>query len=210
LTGVLSQRRVAADLANQAADQLGPGSQAFAAVLCHASSWLLARNPQTARLYHQRYQARGKYFQWADDFGRQCPVPEFAQATAPTAPVIRFKPCTGSHSCFRYVAPRGVLDDRQKLLWTQRNTDQVLDLDTARDACAARGPRWRLPSITELNGLRVSLLDESTRCGGGERCTLPLWFQLNTSQLWTEQGGFDLQKWRLVDSNTQRTALCVR
>ncbi|WP_395789846.1 hypothetical protein [Aquimonas sp.] len=215
LTGQLSSSRVAADLANQAADQLAPGSQAFAAVLCHATSWLLARNPETARIYFRRYQLQGRYFKWADDFGRGCPQPEFADAAAPSAiEPVRFKRCQSNGNCFRYHSPRSVIDDRQGLQWAQRDTeDEWEGLDAAGQACSALGEGWRLPTSTELSGLKAPLSEESMRCGETSRCSISLWFQLSSAQLWTEQGGFDLVTWQLLagaENTRAMPALCVR
>jgi hypothetical protein len=51
-------RLVAADYASKAADLLPPRSQAFAAVLCEATSWLINRNSDQAQLLYRRYIAR--------------------------------------------------------------------------------------------------------------------------------------------------------
>lgn len=48
-------RLTAAELANRAADELPRDSQAFGAVLCHATSWLLNREPELAQKYYNRY-----------------------------------------------------------------------------------------------------------------------------------------------------------
>ncbi|NIF18221.1 hypothetical protein [Pantoea sp. Cy-639] len=71
-------RYVAADLANQAADQLPHSSQAFAAVLCTAASWV-AGSDQEIALY-KRYVQQGPFVPWAEDFGKQCEAPRFDQA----------------------------------------------------------------------------------------------------------------------------------
>ncbi|WP_338524648.1 hypothetical protein NUH87_02935 [Pseudomonas batumici] len=71
-------RWVAVDLANQAADQLPHSSQAFAAVLCKAASWV-AGSDEEIQLY-QRYVEQGPYVSWAANFGRQCQEPDFDQA----------------------------------------------------------------------------------------------------------------------------------
>jgi hypothetical protein len=55
-------------------------SQAFAATLCHASLWLLARDPDAAAPYYQRYLRDGAYVDWGNEFGQQCPEPDFAKA----------------------------------------------------------------------------------------------------------------------------------
>jgi len=71
-------RWVAADLANQAADQLPHSSQAFAAVLCKAASWVAGSDEEIQ--YYQRYVEQGPYVSWAANFGRQCQAPDFDQA----------------------------------------------------------------------------------------------------------------------------------
>ncbi len=71
-------RWVAVDLANQAADQLPRSSQAFAAVLCQAASWV-AGSDEEVQLY-QRYVEQGPYVSWAANFGKQCQAPNFDQA----------------------------------------------------------------------------------------------------------------------------------
>ncbi len=71
-------RFVATELANRAADNLPHTSQAFAAVLCKAVSFNSSVEEQKA--LYQRYVKEGPYVQWAEDFGRQCPSPDFANA----------------------------------------------------------------------------------------------------------------------------------
>ncbi|EJN34643.1 hypothetical protein [Pseudomonas sp. GM80] len=71
-------RFVATELADRAADNLPHTSQAFAAVLCKAVSFNSSVEEQKA--LYQRYVKEGPYVQWAEDFGRQCPSPDFANA----------------------------------------------------------------------------------------------------------------------------------
>ena len=73
-------RLLAAEQANNAADLLPHSSQAFAAVLCHASQWLLAREPALAAPYYQRYLKQGSYVSWGQSFGVDCPEPDFNRA----------------------------------------------------------------------------------------------------------------------------------
>jgi len=73
-------RYVAVDLANAAADALPPRTQAFAAVLCHATGWLIDRDPPVAEKVYRRYVTQGPYVPWAATFGRECPEPDFAAA----------------------------------------------------------------------------------------------------------------------------------
>jgi cellulose synthase operon protein C len=70
-------RLTAAELANRAADELPRDSQAFAAVLCHATSWLLTREPALARKYYQRYRDEGQQQSWSREFGQKCPAPQW-------------------------------------------------------------------------------------------------------------------------------------
>lgn len=71
-------RYVATALANKAADHLPHSSQAFAAVLCKASSWGTSLEEQ--RAIYQRYVEEGPYVFWAGDFGHQCQEPDFSTA----------------------------------------------------------------------------------------------------------------------------------
>lgn len=73
-------RYLAAAQAAQAADKVPTSSQAFAALLCHSSLWLLARDPAAAAPYYQRYLADGPYVAWGAQFGQQCPAPNFVAA----------------------------------------------------------------------------------------------------------------------------------
>ena len=73
-------RFIAADLANQAADLLPTSSQAFAAVLCEGTNYLLARYPEDALPLYKRYIKEGAYVPWGADFGQACPEPEFSRA----------------------------------------------------------------------------------------------------------------------------------
>ncbi len=73
-------RFVAADLANQAADLVPARSQAFAAILCSATGWLINRDPAQARSYYRRYVDHGPYVPWAANFGNHCPAPDFVGA----------------------------------------------------------------------------------------------------------------------------------
>jgi hypothetical protein len=65
----------------KAADFLPPSSQAFAAVLCRATGWLIDREPERAALVYARYLREGSYVRWARTFGRRCPQPDFRAAS---------------------------------------------------------------------------------------------------------------------------------
>jgi hypothetical protein len=72
-------RMVAAGHAGNAADALPPRSQAFAAVLCEATHWLIDREPEHAQAIYKRYLREGPWVPWGEDFGRDCPAPDFAK-----------------------------------------------------------------------------------------------------------------------------------
>ncbi|KRE88450.1 hypothetical protein ASG87_07540 [Frateuria sp. Soil773] len=94
-------RYLAADEASRAADLLPPRSQAFAAVLCKATGWMLQGPPdygdqfggfgdpkptalperlQRAEALYRRYVEQGAYVSWAGQFGRSCEAPDFDRA----------------------------------------------------------------------------------------------------------------------------------
>jgi len=73
-------RTIAVEQATHAADLLPPRSQAFAAVLCHAASWMLDRDVAAGQALYQRYIREGAYLPWAAHFGRDCPDPDFDAA----------------------------------------------------------------------------------------------------------------------------------
>lgn len=73
-------RYTASALADKAADLLPANSQAFAATLCYASKWLLARDAEAAAPYYRRYLNEGPYVSWGQAFGQACPEPDFVAA----------------------------------------------------------------------------------------------------------------------------------
>jgi len=73
-------RYVATDFAGKSADLLPPRTQAFAAVLCHATNWLIDRDADAAAVVYRRYLKQGPYVPWGEGFGRQCPEPDFPAA----------------------------------------------------------------------------------------------------------------------------------
>lgn len=96
-------RYLAADQANRAADLLPPRSQAFAAVLCKATGWMMEGPPdyedhyqgygepapsepserlRRVNAYYQRYVKQGPYVEWAGGFGTGCEEPDFDRARA--------------------------------------------------------------------------------------------------------------------------------
>ncbi|OMQ20620.1 hypothetical protein [Serratia oryzae] len=74
----LHYRWQAVALAQKAADLLPPKSHAYAAVLCNAASWVIARDAKTGRALYQRYVKTGTPYGWSSHFGYNCPAPEFA------------------------------------------------------------------------------------------------------------------------------------
>lgn len=77
----LHYRWQAVGLAQKAADLLPPKSQAYAAVLCNAAGWVIARDAKTGRALYQRYIKNGTQFDWGTKFGYDCPAPDFSTAT---------------------------------------------------------------------------------------------------------------------------------
>jgi hypothetical protein len=77
-------RYIAVDDASRAADLLPARSQAFAAVLCKATGWMMQTPGEGARAksLYQRYVKNGPRVTWAKTFGRKCPDPDFAGAVA--------------------------------------------------------------------------------------------------------------------------------
>ena len=71
-------RYVANSLASRAADNLPHTSEAFAAVLCHATGW--NTDPKDKAVFYQRYVKEGPYVHWAMFFGERCPYPNFRTA----------------------------------------------------------------------------------------------------------------------------------
>ncbi|MBJ2067791.1 hypothetical protein JFR26_21125 [Serratia odorifera] len=74
----LHYRWQAVGLAQKAADLLPPKSQAYAAVLCNAASWVIKRDAKTGHALYQRYLKNGTPYAWASKFGYDCPAPDFA------------------------------------------------------------------------------------------------------------------------------------
>lgn len=74
-------RYLAAELAAQSAELWPHNSQAYAASLCAATTWLIHRDPARAQQYYQHYLQTGPYVSWGADFGIRCPQPDSAAAT---------------------------------------------------------------------------------------------------------------------------------
>jgi cellulose synthase operon protein C len=77
-------RYSAVDEATKAADLLPQRSQAFAATLCNAAGWMMQTSGEDAQVkaIYRRYAAQGPRLPWAAHFGRDCPAPNFAGASA--------------------------------------------------------------------------------------------------------------------------------
>ena len=75
-------RLTAVDHAMKSADFLPARSQAFAAVLCDATRWIIDRQPERAGQVYQRYLHQGAHVAWGGNFGRTCPQPDFPAASS--------------------------------------------------------------------------------------------------------------------------------
>jgi len=73
-------RYVAAELAAQSAELWPQNSQAYAASLCAATTWLINRDPAMAQQYYRQYLQHGAYVPWGADFGIRCPEPDAVSA----------------------------------------------------------------------------------------------------------------------------------
>ena len=73
-------RELAADFATHAADELPSRSQAFSAVLCHATGWMNVYDFTRAQQFYQRYVKEGALLNTEGGFGTQCPDPDFDAA----------------------------------------------------------------------------------------------------------------------------------
>lgn len=81
-------RYVAARLAEDAAALVPPRSQAYAALLCKATSYVVTRNPEAATKIYRRYLNEGAFVPWGavfgtgDSYGSACPAPDFDRVAA--------------------------------------------------------------------------------------------------------------------------------
>ena len=67
----------AVKLAEKSADLLRRKSQTYAAVLCHAAGWIWAQDLAKVKRLYKRYVKNGASFPWAENFGQNCPEPDF-------------------------------------------------------------------------------------------------------------------------------------
>jgi hypothetical protein len=70
-------RGLAANLAEAAADQLPPRSQAYAALMCQATRYVLNTEYEHGQQLYRRYLREGPYVPWGERFGQACPAPDF-------------------------------------------------------------------------------------------------------------------------------------
>lgn len=70
-------RGLAANLAEAAADQLPPRSQAYAALMCQATRYVLNTQYERGQQLYRRYLREGPYVPWGGRFGQECPAPDF-------------------------------------------------------------------------------------------------------------------------------------
>ncbi len=75
-------RYTAADHEAQAATLVPPRSQAYAALLCQAASYMYPADPAAERKYYRLYLQHGAFVPWAKSFGQACPAPDFDEAAA--------------------------------------------------------------------------------------------------------------------------------
>ena len=75
-------RYVAADLAEQAARLVPARSQAYAAMMCQATGWMLGVNSRRAEALYHRYLREGAWVRWGKNFGHSCPQPDFRSASS--------------------------------------------------------------------------------------------------------------------------------
>lgn len=73
-------RYIAANLAEQAATLVPARSQAYAAMMCAATGWMLGTDAGSAQRIYHRYLRNGAYVSWGTNFGQSCPVPDFQSA----------------------------------------------------------------------------------------------------------------------------------
>jgi hypothetical protein len=79
-----SYRYVATDLVEQATALLPERSQAYAAILCHATNWIINLDPARAQQLYRTYIQQGPYVTFGDAFGTGigCEEPDFQRAQA--------------------------------------------------------------------------------------------------------------------------------
>lgn len=80
-------RYIALDQIEQAAALVPKHSQAYAALLCTASGWMIhtAGEQQRVTELYTQYVKNGAYVPWAKAFGSDCPAPDFTETAADVA-----------------------------------------------------------------------------------------------------------------------------
>ncbi|ADP14034.1 tetratricopeptide repeat family protein 3 [Achromobacter xylosoxidans A8] len=73
-------RQIAANHALRAADELPRRSQAFAAVLCQGTRYIIDDSPEQASAIYRRYIEQGAQVPFSGSFGRECAAPDFQAA----------------------------------------------------------------------------------------------------------------------------------
>ncbi|MGB3435048.1 hypothetical protein [Achromobacter sp.] len=73
-------RQIAANHALRAADELPRRSQAFAAVLCQGTRYIIDDAPEQASAIYRRYIEQGAQVPFSGTFGRECAAPDFRAA----------------------------------------------------------------------------------------------------------------------------------
>jgi hypothetical protein len=73
-------RYAAANLAEQAATLVPARSQAYAAMMCTATGWMLDTDGPSAGRIYRRYLRNGAHVKWGKHFGSGCPAPDFEEA----------------------------------------------------------------------------------------------------------------------------------
>lgn len=84
-------RLTAVDHAVESSNLLPASSQAYAAVLCEATGWVIDRQPERAAQVYELYIRHGAYVRWGRSFGRRCPSPDFAGASGWRTVALREK-----------------------------------------------------------------------------------------------------------------------
>jgi hypothetical protein len=81
-----------------------------------------------------------------------------------------------------------VRDSRTGLVWTSRDSDQVLNWSDADEHCrglapASNGAKWRLPSTEELASLYDTSMEQP--CGGAAACRIDPAIDLSVPYQWS-------------------------
>jgi tetratricopeptide (TPR) repeat protein len=103
-------RYLAVEQALAAADNLPPRGQAFAAILCQASGWMMSSHAdEKARALYVRYVRDGAIVPFATHFGHGCPEPDFSAVSTTQWKLIVIKARDTVHQQKAPVVMGGVL-----------------------------------------------------------------------------------------------------